>query len=54
MGFLKKSVWQRWIWPLFTSRWVVYSDSSYTNVGNDLRVCLNSRCEQLQWITGVF
>jgi len=26
-----KSVWQPWIWHLFTGLWVVYLESSFTN-----------------------
>jgi len=40
MGLMKKSDWQPWIWPLFTSHWVEYSESSFINVGNDLRIYL--------------
>jgi len=36
MGFFKKSHWQPWILFLFTSHWVVYLESSFANVGNDL------------------
>jgi len=39
-GLLKKSDWQPWIWHLFTSFSVVYSESSLTNVRNDLRIYL--------------
>jgi len=40
MELLKQPDWQHWIWHLFTSHWVVYSESSFTNVGNDLRIYL--------------
>jgi len=36
----KRSDWQPWIWHLFTTQWVMYSESYFTNVGNDLRVYL--------------
>jgi len=38
LELLKKSDWKPWISYLFTSHWVVYSESSFTNVGNDLRI----------------
>jgi len=36
MVFFKTSHWQSWVCHLFTSHWVVYFESSFRNVGNDL------------------
>jgi len=33
--------WHPRIWHLFTSLWVVYLESSFRNVGNDLRIYLS-------------
>jgi len=33
-----KFYWQPWIWHLFTSHRVVFLESSYTNMGNDLSI----------------
>jgi len=45
---------QLWIWHLFIRRWVVYlRESSFTNVGNDLRIYL-THVDQLQRRTVIF
>jgi len=40
MRFSSKSFWQIWIWYLFSSNSVVFLESSFANVGNDLRIYL--------------
>jgi len=40
MELLQISDWQPCIWHLFTSHWVVYSEFSFTDVRNDLRISL--------------
>jgi len=55
MFFFNKSYWQPWIWRLFTSHRVVYLESSFTNVGIDLRIyLLPTHGDQLQWRTLIF
>ena len=38
---IKKFHWQPWIWHQSTSFWVVYLESSFTNVRNYLRIYLS-------------
>jgi len=50
-GVFKESNSQPWIWHLFTRHCGAYLESSFANVGNDLRIYLTHKSDQLQWRT---